>query len=122
MDQGAPRTPPLRDWAHPLGLPNLDGANKTKVEKGNELARFAAGLALICSSRGIAWAIENPRSTWIWHHPAMQEAASCPDAANHDLQNCMFGGTRDKWTSILSNSSEFKERRNVCSQDHPHEE
>ena len=90
--QGAPEPQPLRDERHPLGFPWLQGDDRIKVAKGNQLARLAGEWAGRFAEAGAAIAIENPKRSWIWKHPAMLDLASCNGVFEVVFQHCMHGG------------------------------
>ena len=46
------RLPPLRDWQHPLGLPDLTPEQRELTERGNSLAEFSARLACAVMDAG----------------------------------------------------------------------
>ncbi|CAE7276646.1 unnamed protein product [Symbiodinium pilosum] len=51
---------PLRDSAHPMGLPSLQGSDLIRVTQANCLYKFVCRLVRLAKSLGIAVSIENP--------------------------------------------------------------
>ena len=60
------RDPPLRDWSHLEGKPDLPPHQQEKVADGNSLVLFSAILALMLWLQGFLFSIENPWLSWLW--------------------------------------------------------
>ena len=66
--RGVPELPRLRSDDAPHGLPNLLVASPRdilRVRQDNAIAQFFGSLSLLLTSRGVAWALENPRRSYL---------------------------------------------------------
>ena len=98
------RDPPLRDHHAPLGLPGQSHSSATQlVTLGNELAEFTAQTALVALAEGSYFSIENPRSSWLWTHPAIRELAARPGVGFTLVEYTWFGAAWKKPTAFLHN-------------------
>ena len=96
--------PPLRSDEEPLGITSVLAArplDKLRVETANTLYSLCAQVLLFCEGKNIAWCVENPSNSLFWKHPDMEKAVKTTKAHQTDLQNCVFGGERPKWTGLL---------------------
>lgn len=98
--RGAPQPPPLRDYDHPMGKPNLSTFNQQKIFQGNKLHELVFRLIIFCHGLGIVFSVENPWRSWFWAvlvHLARQESLAACKIIN-SLQtklfdNCCHGAT-----------------------------
>ena len=72
VQAGVRRPLPLRSSEFPLGLPNLAGTARVRVDLANKLYLFCSQVATSCSSKEIPWAIENPQSSYFWDIPVIK--------------------------------------------------
>ena len=109
------RTPqPLRSAEWPDGLPQLKGLDCERVQSANALYQTTAELCILATSYGIAWSIENPRSSWYWQTSFTAKLIDQLDRLQQpaiwtEFQSCAYGGARPKWTALLHTIPEFKE-------------
>jgi hypothetical protein len=120
VEQGAPQPKPLRDEVFPLGFPGLGRCDSIKVAKGNILARTTAEQAGALMTRGALFAIENPENSWIWKHPAMADLLAASGVFTVKFHNCMFGGRRNKGTTLATNMPEMQNMNKLCDGGHEH--
>ena len=99
----AARDPPLRGHHAPLGLPGLPSSAMELVRIGNEFAEFTAQAALVALAEGAYFSIENPRSSWLWTHPAIRELAARPGVGFTIIEYTWFGAAWKKPTAFLHN-------------------
>ena len=103
------KTPqPLRSAEFPNGFPWLSGTDKSRVEQANVLYEVTASCIILAESLGIAWSVENPRSSWFWETTFMRDLVNHLDSIGKspiwtEFQNCAFGGDRPKWSAFLHN-------------------
>jgi len=102
-DRGVKEPEPLRSETEPRGLRSLQGLDKLKVEAANSLYDFTAVVINRCLDRSVFFFLVNPRRSYLWLLPEFVAILSTPTVIIRNLQNCMFGGFRDKWTSIVTN-------------------
>ena len=114
----APR--PLRTDDYPLGLPTLSGSDAARVALANELFQFSCEVFRSAADRGILVTMENPRNSYLWQTPYVLDLQRHVPTAKADFQVCMFGGSRDKWTSILANFPHISQMSICCDGNHRH--
>ena len=85
-----------------------------KVEKGNLISDFCAEIALYCIASGKLFSIPNPTNSIIWEMPLMQRVIQDPSTNKIDFHACMWGSSRNKKTSFLTNSTELESLRKTC--------
>ena len=99
---------PLRSSLFPDGFEGLEGNDKLRVDQANLLYEVTASAVKIADELGIAWCIENPRSSYFW------ETSWITSLINHltalgrpplwnEFQHCAYGGERPKWSGFLHN-------------------
>ena len=120
---GMPEPVPLRSTAFPMGLPDLKGLDKYKVEQANTLYRATKQLALLALSLNIRISIENPTNSlfslfWLTD-PILELFQQFPGHFNV-FHSCMMGGDRDKQTTWWCNGDFFETFNLLCSKDHEH--
>ncbi|CAE7031097.1 unnamed protein product [Symbiodinium sp. CCMP2592] len=100
---GGPR--PLRDAAHPDGLPGLSFSQRFQVHNANRLYGLCRDVALFCQSRQIGWSIENPSSSLFWLASPMVSLCKHlgSDLCTVVFDHCCWGGDRPKRTALWSN-------------------
>lgn len=104
--------PPLRSHEHPNGLVGLNFIERHRVSQANKLYDFVTKIALICVSRNIVVAIENPKNSLLWRTTFVQPLYEHLTFVAH--QACAYGGARPKWTAVLHNHVLFNQLCKVC--------
>ena len=89
---------PLRSSALPAGLPDLPPKKEAMVQEANRLVRNMLRLVNAAESMGIAWAIENPHSSFLWKLPRMASLAAAPGVHTVVCDQCLFGARWRKRT------------------------
>ena len=121
MENGRPPPPPLRSAAWPMGREGLSYYNQQKVESANKIYEAVAKIILECHRLGVAFTIENPSGSCMWAYPAIEKAMESINTIDVDLQACMFGSKRDKWTRIVTKRKEFQVLGVACDKSHKHD-
>ena len=115
---GGPR--PLRDRNFVRGLPSLkDFRDRARVRAANSLVELMSSWCRHVSEKGVCWSIENPTNSLIWLFPGLSGLVAKSHVVT--LHACMFGSTRRKSTTLVSNRSWFRRTAVLCSGDHAHE-
>ena len=78
------------------GLRTLQGLNKLKIETANALYDFTAVVINRCLDRSVFFFLAKPRRSLLWLLSECVAILSKPTVVVRNLQNCMFGGFRDK--------------------------
>ena len=99
---------PLRERAHPWGMPHLTKDRAKQVEVANLLLRFAIRINTIVAARGGAVIMEHPACpSWkphapsIWRLPELAHLQRCYDMQILSFDQCTCGGISRKPTSLL---------------------
>ena len=119
---------PLRNETHLLGLPDLQGADKTKVELANQLYQCAISILMLCFRLQCMLSIENPARSWIWQLLALlvrQTGNQSFIQWYSELESvyfdaCAHGSARDKRTKLLASAGLFNALAQDCPGDHTH--
>ena len=102
--------PPLRDRAHPWGLPWLSRKHHRQVQVGTGLLQVAVELIMLCVGLGGCGFIEHPQTpTWlyhtpcpsIWRLPMIKALASLSAVAAVSFDQCIFEAPALKPTTFL---------------------
>ena len=119
--------PPLRSDAFPEGIPAaLQGArpftkhDADRLQQSNCIYLFICKLMTRAHALKVHWWVENPKNSLMWATNAFKDLALLASVQKVDLQACMFGSLRPKWTSFLTNISRFSELALECDHSHPH--
>ena len=118
--EGCPEPRPLRSHEFPLGLSGLSEIDDRKVARGNALARVAAKLAAWAIEHGLPFCVENPPSSILWSTPWFAELLNEKGVFFVRFQACMFGGSRDKKTALLTNWAPAVRLIKACDKKHQH--
>lgn len=94
------RTPPVRSAARPAGLRGLKGADRRRVEQGNELAAFALDVMLWAKSRGVPATLEQPASSWMWRLAGFKAGMAPETDSVVVLDYCHYGAPWRKATRL----------------------
>ena len=113
---GAPNPQPLRSDERPEGLAprHMTPLDSLKVQKGNEIANFCAKIANYCLDERKLFSIENPSGSLIWEMPDMKAVCRREGVNMVDFHACMWGSSRDKRTTFMTNSKELESLRKQC--------
>eukprot|EP00435_Cladocopium_sp_Y103_P035566 s1373_g9.t1 len=96
--------PALRDERHVMGYPNLRGFQAVQVRQGKRMALKSVKRCKDLHERGKVFTLEHPYRSFIWFMNATVELAALPGVQMAVYSSCCFGGRREKWTAILTNS------------------
>ena len=121
-------TQPLRDADHLLGLPNLFGANLTKVTLANRLYEAAVSILHVCFLLQCLVSLENPGRSWLWPLMALLIQRTGEQAfirwyaglESTYFDACAHGSSRDKRTKLLHTPNLFTALAQNCPGDHVH--
>ena len=106
---GRPPPKPLRSENHPLGLPELTGSQRTRVEQDNAAASFVLSEINQLVDRGGGSVRENPYNSLHWWTPdevAMWDSGRWSDQR---YSACCFGGARAKLQRLRHNIAEISQ-------------
>ena len=117
---GAPDPQPLRSLEWPWGLPDLAGVSLQKVITANKIYALTVQIAKLCLHHDILVSIENPRGSYYWEIPPVAELRSDPRMQDNDMQNCMHGSERDKWSRWLATRGLLVPMQLTCDGSHSH--
>ena len=124
--KGVSKAPqPLRSEEFPLGLPSLSPADKARVSSANSIYKLAVEIMCYCSQNNILASFENPRSAWTWK---ACDILALEANLNHiwnsltdvSFQHCMYGGTRDKWSTWKCVGTFMQHLAIACDGKHSH--
>ena len=96
--------PALRDERHVMGFPNLRGEKAVRVRQGNKMALKSVARCAELDDAGKLFSLEHPWRSFIWYRRQTVELASRPGVVMAVYSSCCFGGSRQKWTAVLTNS------------------
>ena len=96
--------PALRDERHVMGFPNVRGQAAVQVRQGNRMALRSIKRCTERHHQGRIFSLEHPWRSFIWYMTATTELAALPGVYMATFSNCCFGGRRQKWTALLTNS------------------
>ena len=119
--QGVKVPVPLRSIHQPDETDGLGGVDKIKIERANILYKAIYDIALLCHSKDIFTAIENPFNSHFWSTTPTQELNQ--EVPNHkfvSFHNCCHGGDRDKLTSLWVNQDWLDSLEGRCDKQHTH--
>ena len=111
---------PLRNEQYLLGVPWMSARDETKVQAANQLYERACAFVLHLLFLKHVVTIENPTDSWLWHLPFLLDIYKYCFFVH--LHACMFGGTRKKRTSFLTNETRFQALQRFCDGSHQHAE
>eukprot|EP00435_Cladocopium_sp_Y103_P033666 s1851_g8.t1 len=119
---------PLRDEKHLMGMPDLQGADRIKVDLANQLYEAAISIIHLCFLLQCLLSIENPARSWLWQILAkLVQQSDDPQFVlwYSQLESvyfdaCAHGSSRDKRTKLLASDGLFSGLAQDCPQDHVH--
>eukprot|EP00438_Fugacium_kawagutii_P030437 Skav216222 [mRNA] locus=scaffold238:354151:354969:+ [translate_table: standard] len=94
---------PIRSSFYVEGLPGLSQADLKKVRDGNALLQVSLRLLIACELHKVAYALENPASSFIWEMPAMVQFLEQYSVTRIILDYCQFGEPWKKPTTVIGN-------------------
>ena len=113
--------PPLRSLSRPIGLFNLRGVQKLRVEAANRLYQWTVEMILQLHARGVDWSIENPASSLLWiTAPFLRLQSLVPTLHAVSFHTCMFLAPRKKTTAIWASLPKIVSLRRTCDGSHQH--
>ena len=96
--------PALRDERNVMGFPNLRGENAVRVRQANKMALKSVARCAALDDEGKCFSLEHPWRSFIWYMRQTVNLASRPGVSMSVYSSCCFGGARQKWTAVLTNS------------------
>ena len=91
----------LRSAEFVMGLPGLTGNDLKAVQRGNDILAAVICLVRILIQLHIPFAIENPRSSYLWETPSIKNLIARRDVICIDCHQCQFGCAWMKPTKFL---------------------
>ena len=101
--------PALRDEKNVMGFNNLRGHQAVQVRQGNRMALRSVKRCKELHEAGKVFTLEHPWRSFLWYMKATVELAALPGVRMAVFSNCCFGGRRQKWTALLTNSQHIYE-------------
>ena len=102
-------SPALRDEKNVMGFNNLRGHQAVQVRQGNRMALRSVKRCKELHEAGKVFTLEHPWRSFLWYMKATVELAALPGVRMAVFSNCCFGGRRQKWTALLTNSQHIYE-------------
>ena len=96
---------PLRDDAHPNGLPGLSDTDKQRVSLANRLYFLTAQIVQWAVENGVIVCVENPQFSLFWATTFWQQVAHLLE--HTVFHSCQYGSLRQKKTMLAFNVAEF---------------
>ena len=112
---------PLRSNDQPDSIDGLQGVDKLKVEKANQLYDSVHIIAMHAHSLQVCVAIENPSNSHFWATTPMKKLQTQLGSNIVKFHNCAHGGRRDKLTSVWQSQHMFDSLQMFCDRKHSHE-
>ena len=103
---------PLRDDAHPNGLPGLSDTDKQRVSLANHLYFLTAQIVQWAVENGVIVCVENPQFSLFWATTFWQQVAHLLEYTV--FHSCQYGSLRQKKTMLAFNVAEFHAINAVC--------
>ena len=98
VEAGAPDPRPLRSDEFPQGLPGLRPIDQAKVDSANSIYELCYRIMVDALEMDILVSCENPIRSYLWSIEPWSQLLNDSRCEPIELQNCMFGGARDKWS------------------------
>jgi hypothetical protein len=111
---------PLRSETQPDQLDGLDGTNKIKVEKANQLYSAVEQITRTACKACIFTGIENPGNSHYWGTTPMANIIEEFGSKYVTFHNCCHGGCRDKLTAVWVNDDWIDSLESRCDKSHEH--
>ena len=100
LSNAQPGPRPLRSDEFPDGILGLQEHDAHRVQKANELYQFVTQICVVCTQKGLSWAVENPFSSLFWRTSFWTEAQSSCNPKYVHFHSCMYGAERKKFTTL----------------------
>ena len=100
LSNAQPGPRPLRSDEFPDGILGLQEHDAHRVQKANELYQFVTQICVVCTQKGLSWAVENPFSSLFWRTSFWTEAQSSCNRKYVHFHSCMYGAERKKFTTL----------------------
>ena len=94
---------PVRDHKHIMGFPWLSGEMKARLRRSNSMALRGLKRGGVCQSRRILHSVEHPWNSWMWEMKPSKDLQQDSHAFAKGSA-CCWGGRREKWYGVLTNS------------------
>lgn len=101
---------PLRNEAHPMGLPWIKGRDRAKLLTGNELFFFSMRIICVCLCLRIPVILENPKTSRCWLTPILRQLLEWNLLHITDLDFCQYG---ERWKKSTRLAASFIDLRNL---------
>ena len=111
---------PLRSDTFPMGLPGLTDVEQHRVTLANEMYEESCKIFEHCVSKGILVTMENPSNSLFWLTTPFLQLLQKVSIHFADMQMCMLGGQRPKWTRLASSFEAIAELNISCDKSHTH--
>ena len=103
-----------------VGTARIDRPEFEKVITANKIYALTVQIAKLCLHLDILVSIENPRGSYYWELPPVVELRKDPRMQDNDMQNCMHGSERDKWSRWLATKHLLVPMQLKCDNSHSH--
>eukprot|EP00435_Cladocopium_sp_Y103_P039589 s268_g10.t1 len=111
---------PLRSRRFPDGLPRLQGVQLLQLQHANRLYKNLAAILETAISYNALISIEGSLRSPMWSTKWIKKLIATHSLQAVDFQQCMWGGSRDKWSRLYVNSSAFDPLARSCDHSHSH--
>ena len=112
---------PLRSTDQPDHIDGLEGVDKLKVEKANQLYDAVKTIIFHAHSLDICVGVENPANSHFWRTTPMAAVTQQLGGNMVTFHNCAHGGKRDKLTSVWQSHHAFDSLELYCDRKHSHD-
>ena len=96
----------LRDEDNPMGKPNLDKDQQTRVTEANDMASWTGKLLEEANQHAIGGVGENPKNAFYWEVPEVAELLNITPFYDVNYEACTQGGARCKQQKLRTNMAE----------------
>ena len=94
------RYPKIRTIKNPQGEPNVDAKTKLLLQKSNLCTQHAFDIASHCIEKSIAFSVENPASSLLWHTRGWRAIQNAYSPVIVTTDYCQYGEPFRKRTKI----------------------
>ena len=106
--------PPVRSRLFPRGLAGITPAMAEKVDVGNNLSQWLAGVIEQALDKKIVVWVENPSLSYIWSQPEWVKLAARGDTGTFLTDYCRWGTAWRKRTAFFGNFSAINDKLLCC--------
>ena len=110
----------LRSISCPEGVPDMNKEERLRVQCANQIFRNVCSFMSLCCLSNVRTSLENPSNSLLWHVPCVKKLVERFGLFEVKFQQCMWGGSTAKWTTILTNCPELACLAKSCDGDHVH--